>query len=159
MKFLTQFDKVPTKSTTVGNPEYTECRVRFSPDGNLFLEKGKKINRQIQINSYAASCDVNNIIRRYENGDQLALLRDNTGVYADLSQMPKSIHEAQRLSRNINDIYNGLGSDIKAFYPSINEFCEAFSSRSNFDEFLKNSRDVVKARAEKIKPKESNSNG
>lgn len=152
MRFLTRYDSKPFRPSVSGEREYREAKVVFSPDGNLTLEYTKNTrDRQTEINSYAANCDVNMLVRRYENGDQTALLRSNTGVYADLSQMPKSIHEAQQLSRSIHSLYDSMGDDIKSRYGTLDEFCSAFSTKANFDEFVGFSRDVVKKRVESVK--------
>lgn len=151
MKFLTRYSSKPHVGSAVGSPEYQEARVVFSPDGNLSLEYGKVRNRQSEINSYADSCDVNKLVKRYENGDQLALLRDNTGVYADLSKMPKTIHEAQGLMRSIHSLYDHMGDDIKSKYGTLNDFVSAFSTKSAFDEFVGFSRDIVKKRVDSMK--------
>lgn len=144
------------KAANPGNPIYREARVVFSPDGNMKLEYGKERNRHNEIQSYKDSCDVNNIVRRYENGDQTALLRNNTGVYCDISQMPQNIHEAVKLSKSVDNLYNSLGSDVKQLYPDVMSFTEAFSDVAHFDGFLKNAANVVKARNSKVK-KEVNS--
>lgn len=154
MKILSAFSKKIPASTCVGSPEYVECTVKFAPDGNMFLESGAVRNRQAEINSYKESCIVANLIKRYENGDQLALLRDNTGSYADLSGLPKNIHEAEKLSRSIHSLYDSMGDDIKAKYGNVEEFCSAFSTKSSFDEFVSFSRDVVKQRLEKVSQSE-----
>lgn len=152
MKIYSQFNfrSKPKIYTPSGSPEYVESHVKFLPDGNMVLEPGKIRNRQAEINSYKASTDVNNLIKRYENGDQLALLRDNTGAYADLSEMPKNIHEAERLSKQIRAVYDSMGSDIKDKYRTVDEFLCAFSTDSNFSDFIHFSQDVVKKRAEKF---------
>lgn len=155
MKIISAYAPKCRASTVVGSPEYCECSVKFSPDGNMFIERGKVKNRQAEINSYKESCMVANLVKRYENGDQLALLRGNTGAYADLSDLPKNIHEAQKLSRSIHSLYDSMGDDIKAKYANVEEFCTAFSTKSSFDEFVSFSRDVVKQRASKVKKPES----
>lgn len=155
MKILSAFSSKTKASTCPGASEYVEAVVRFSPDGNMFLEHGKVRDRQSEINSYKEACDVNILIRRYENGDQLALLRDNTGAFADLSTMPKNIHEAERLSKNVNALYSSMGDDIKAKYRDVNEFLGAFSTKSNFEEFCGFAHEIVKKRSESyVKKKE-----
>lgn len=151
MKILSAYSSKTKASTCCGSPEYTESIVKFSSDGNMYLEKGKTRNRQDEINSYKDSCDVNMIIRRYENGDQTALLRDNTGAYADLSTLPKNIHDAERLSKRIRAVYDSMGSDIKAKYGTLDDFLCAFSTDAKFVEFAGFAQDIVKQRAEKFK--------
>lgn len=147
MRFLTAYSPKPKASSPVGNREYVEAHVKFSPDGNLSLEYGKPRDRQTEINSYKESCIVSNLVKRYENGDQLALLRGNPGCFADLSQMPANIHEAQKLSRNVETLYNSLGDDVRANYATLAEFTEAFSTVDKFKDFVKTARTVVNKRA------------
>lgn len=157
MKFKTLYSKRSGYRSCSGSPEYKEGRVKFSPDGNLSLEYGKTRNRQVEINSYKAACDVNNLVKRYENGDQLALLRNNTGVYADISELPRNIHEATKLAKDVNAIYDSMGDDVKAKYQNFDEFSSAFSSKAKFNEFLSVVSDVVKSRSVKInKPEGGN---
>lgn len=146
MKFLTAYSVKPKASSPVGKSEYVEAHVKYSPDGNLTLEYGKPRDRQAEINSYKESCIVSNLVKRYENGDQLALLRGNPGCFADLSQMPSNIHEAQKLSRNVETLYNSLGEDVRQSYPTLTEFTEAFSTQDKFKDFVSNANKVIKKR-------------
>lgn len=157
-KFRKAFEKTPeewySEATPSGSQYYTEGRVIFDPDGNMHLERGKQRDRLAEIQSYKDSCDVNNIIKRYENGDSMALLRDNTGVYCDISSMPRNIHEAVKLSRDVEAVYNSMGDDVKAYYPTLGDFSAAFGSEDGFKGFITNAQKVVSARAEKLKKKE-----
>lgn len=147
-----KFFSVYSGSTPVGSPEYYEKKVVFSPDGNMSLETGKLRNRQVELNSYKDSCDVNKIIQRYENGDQTALLRDNTGAYCDLSVLPKDIHAAKKLSRDVESLYNSMGDDVKLKFGTLEEFISAFSSKDKFNDFLSvfKERDNVVAKAKEV---------
>lgn len=142
------------RSTCEGSRYYYESRVIFDPDGNMHLESGKERDRVAEIQSYKDSCDVNNLIKRYQNGDAAALMRDNTGVFCDISSMPRNVHEAVKLSRDVESVYNSMGDDIKAFYPTLSDFTAAFSSQSGTNEFLANVQNVVSARLDKLKKKE-----
>lgn len=146
MSFRSRYSNRPVHKTCTGSPEYKEVRVKFSPDGNMSLEYGKVHNRQDEINSFKGACDVNMMIRRYENGDSLALMRNPNGAYADLSDVPENIHEMRKLARNAESIYSKMGDDIKALYPTFGEFTEAFSSVEKFEQFRKNTSEVIKNR-------------
>lgn len=163
MKFRTAYSEKKQHFSNSGSSEYTEVRVRRSPDGNISAEYGKKHDRQAEINSYKGACDVKKMIQRFEAGDQTALMRNPNGVFADLSALPKNIHEAQKLSSEVNSLYESLGDDIKARYSDVNAFCEAFSSRDKFNEFVGFAGDVIKSRKEayekKTKKTEDSVNG
>lgn len=143
-KIYKPFERKPTVYSNSGNRYYREARVIFAPDGNMSLEYGKERDRHLEIQSYKDSTDVNQLIRRYENGDQTALLRNHSGVFCDAASLPKNIHEAHRLSRDVENLYSSMGSDIKQAYPDVASFAEAFSSRDNFNKFMTvvNSRKV-----------------
>lgn len=163
MKFRSAYSEKKQHFSKIGSPEYTEVRVRRSPDGNISAEYGKKHDRQAEINSYKGACDVKKMIQRFEAGDQTALMRNPNGVFADLSALPRNIHEAHKLSSDVNALYESMGDDIKARYQNLDEFCEAFSSQDNFKEFLSFSGNVVKDRKEaydkNTKKTEENVNG
>lgn len=147
-KFRNPFDDDPKtfRATNSGNRYYTEARVIFDPDGNMHLESGKERDRIAEIQSYKDSCDVNLLIKRYQNGDQTALLRDNTGVFCDLSSMPTNNHEAVKLSRNVESLYDSLGDDFKVLYPSLGDFLGAFSDQTKFDRFVNDANQVISSR-------------
>lgn len=163
MKFRSAYSEKKHHFSCTGSPEYTEVRVRRSPDGNISAEYGKKHDRQAEINSYKGACDVKKMIQRFEAGDETALMRNPNGVFADLSALPRNIHEAQKLRSDVNALYEFMGDDIKARYRNVNEFCEAFSSQDKFKEFLSFSGNVVKDRQSAYKKKtiktEENVNG
>lgn len=146
-------DSQVSRSTCEGSRYYIESRVIFDPDGNMHLEAGKQRDRVAEIQSYKDSCDVNVLIKRYQNGDAAALMRDNTGVFCDISSMPRNVHEAVKLSRDVESVYNSMGDDIKSFYPTVNDFSAAFVSSSGLNQFIKNVQKVVKVRADKLKNK------
>lgn len=137
MMFISAFSKKPKVYTNPGNQFYNEGRVVFEPDGNMKLEVLKVRDRFVEIQSYKDSTDVNMLIKRYENGDQTALLRSNSGVFCDISSMPRNIHEAKQLYKNVENLYTSLGDDIKAAYKDPMAFAEAFTSSDKFKALVK----------------------
>lgn len=147
MVFRSAYSKHVRSLSPCGCRFYKEARVVFSPDGNLSLEYMKERDRYAEIQSYKESCDVNNLVKRYENGDQTALLRNHSGVYCDLASMPKNVHEMHQLAHNVESLYQSMGADIKAAFPDSKAFSEAFSNQDKFNEFL----GVVSNRKKSIK--------
>lgn len=136
MKFRSAYSGHVRSVTPAGSRFYKEARVVFSPDGNMSLEYTKERDRYIEIQSYKDSCDVNMLVKRYENGDETALLRNHSGVYCDLASMPKNVHEMHQLAHGVEALYQSMGSDIKSFYANSKEFAEAFTTQDKFNEFL-----------------------
>lgn len=136
MKFITAYSQKITYPSVVGSPEYTEKRVVFSPDGNMSLKDGRIRNRQDEINSFKEDCIVSNLIKRYENGDQMALVRGASGAYCDIREMPENIHQATKLMRNVEGVYNSLPDDVRASYSDLNSFLECFVNQEKFNGFV-----------------------
>lgn len=134
-----------------GDPFVDEVAVVFDVDGNTRLEIRGKSNLYAKIQSYKDSCDVNLIMDRFAAGDQTALMRDFSGSYCDITMMPKNAHDAMRLARDVDSIYNGLGDDMKKVYSSRAAFLEAFGSSESFDAFLANAQTCLKDRIAKFK--------
>lgn len=95
-----------------GSPEVQEYRPMYDSDGVLQLEPTKMHDLYADIQSYAASCDLQMIINRYFNGDP-AVLNRVQGVYADISQMPDSIHGVYNLMEQARADFGALPADIK----------------------------------------------
>lgn len=55
---------------------------------------------------------IENIIRRFEEGDQTALGHES-GIYADISDMPTNIIEAQKRIQDVQAKFASLPIDIK----------------------------------------------
>lgn len=151
MKILSAFSPKPKVYTNPGSQFYNEARVVFEPDGNMKLQVLKERDRFVEIQSYKDSTDVNQLIRRYENGDQTALLRSNSGVFCDVASMPKNIHEAHKLYSDVDKLYSSMGDDIKAVYKDPTAFAEAFSSADNFKQLIK----TVSKRKQTVKAAEA----
>lgn len=97
---------------SVGSPEVQEYRPSYDSDGVLQLEPTSTHDLYAEIQSYAASCDLQYIINRYFNGDP-AVLNRVQGVYADLSGMPDSIHGVYNLMQQAKADFGALPADIK----------------------------------------------
>lgn len=137
MKFLTAYSEKVSYPSEVGVREYTEQRVVFSPDGNMSLKDGCKRDRQDEINSFKDDCIVSNLVKRYENGDQMALMRGMKGAFCDLREMPENIHQATKLMRNVEGVYNRLPDHVRSSYTDLNSFLECFVNQEKFDSFVK----------------------
>lgn len=97
---------------SVGSPEVQQYRPMYDSAGVLQLEPTVTHDLYAEIQSYAASCDLQYIINRYFNGDPGVLSRVQ-GVYADLTGMPDSIHEVYNLMEQAKSDFGRLPADIK----------------------------------------------
>lgn len=114
-KFETQFARRGDKRVfaTVGDPLVKQYVAERDSDGVLLLNEAGGHDLYADIQSYAASCDLQVIVNRYFNGDPGALSRVQ-GVYADLDGMPDNIHEVYNLMQRAQVDFGSLPVDIQA---------------------------------------------
>lgn len=112
--FRTQFDE---KYEHFFCPEGEMIEMRHRPsitkEGRRILIKDRAINVHEMIQSHKEECEIENIIRRAIEGDYNALNSIN-GTFADITNCPSSIAEAQQYIINAKEEFNKLPKDVKA---------------------------------------------
>lgn len=97
-------------------------------DGHIELVEKAKTCLYDYIQSFRDSCDINVLIRRYQQGDTAALLSGNT-FYGDVTEMPKSFAEMLQVSLDCETFFNKLPADEKAkFDNNFSKFLSSFGS-------------------------------
>lgn len=93
----------------------TEMRHRASidKDGRRTLIRDKEVAIYDLIQSHREECEIENIIRRSVEGDYQALNAVN-GVFADITNCPSSIAEAQQYIIDAKNEFDKLPKEIKA---------------------------------------------
>lgn len=103
MEFRTQYNR-ERKPSDVGTP-FKDIYV-LDPNGiNEFdvIISDKKYNLQEYIDSFKDQCDVNILIKRFENGDITALGDPNHLVGGDIYGFPDSIQDIYKLNRSAKE--------------------------------------------------------
>lgn len=78
-------------------------------------------------------CDVYKILDRFTGGDVAALHRTAHSVYADLTQMPRNIHEAVQRVDNAIESFMSMPAEIReAFNNDPEEFVAAAKDKEKF---------------------------
>lgn len=99
----------------------------FSPSGSKFFDqyeyqtiegiqilvKVAPIDRQAEIDSYAASCDISNILNRFMNGETTLLNAAGDGTYADIYDAPTTFAEYFNRVKQAKSIFNDLPVEVK----------------------------------------------
>lgn len=98
--------------TAAGERIEIRHRAEMDINGRRKLVPDVKINIWDMIQSHAEECEIQNIVRRALNGDPLALNK-KMGNYMDLTEMPRTIAEAQQLVINLKNQFEKLPADIK----------------------------------------------
>lgn len=131
-------------------------KVIYSPkvqkDGSIELVEKSKTCLYDYIQSFKDSCDINVLIRRFQQGDTSALLSGNS-FYGDVTEMPKTFADMLQVSLDCEQFFNKLPADEKAkFDNNFAKFISAFGS----DEFLaalgiqKDVKDVVQESVQNV---------
>lgn len=101
------------------SPSGSAVKTIYSPmvrdDGVIELVPSGKKNTDEEIQSYAASCSLENILARYRAGDT-SVLNVNIPQYLDLTEFPKTYAEVLQLGIDAEVRFNGLPIEIKRKY-------------------------------------------
>ena len=100
------------KPSNPGTRTVPQFRGVVQSDGDVKLVKDGVRYLYDEIQSYAEECDINNIVRRYMNGDVTAL-GSVQGVYADIMDIPQNRQEALQKVLDAQMYFKDLPSDIK----------------------------------------------
>lgn len=115
-KFKTQITAKEVR-THYFAPTGQKTEMRHNPvmkkDGRRVLERTKEVAIYDLIQASREECEIENIIRRAVEGDYNALNAVN-GVFADITNCPSSIAEAQQYIINAKQEFDNLPKEIKA---------------------------------------------
>lgn len=92
MVFPTMYDARDRIFANPGSRTRDVYTAKVSHEGSIELEKTGEENLYDYIQSFAESCDINTIVKRYANGDVSALSKTQ-GIYDDLTNYPKTYAE------------------------------------------------------------------
>lgn len=106
-----------------GDPIRIVYSGKLDVDGTLVLEKVGEENIYDYIQSFAESVDINNILKRYQNGEDGVLERVQ-GFYFDTTQLPKTM----------SDLLNKINFAESEFEKLPVEFKEKYGN--DFEQFL-----------------------
>ena len=113
--FKTQYDSRDRFYTSIGNPVVETYTGRYDKNGDLQLVKTGTENLYDKIQAEAAACDMDNILRRFANGD-ISVLSQSQGFYADVADAPMHFTDALNMVRSVEDAFNQLPADEREKY-------------------------------------------
>lgn len=113
--FKTQYDSRPRYYTSIGNPIVDTFSGRYDKNGDLQLVKTGTENLYDKIQAEAAACDMDNILRRFANGD-ISVLSQSQGVYADVADAPMHFTDALNMVRSVEDAFGKLPAEDREKY-------------------------------------------
>lgn len=157
--FYTLTNKRSVEFSPRGNPMRDVFELKRELDGNNHLIKTGEENLYEIIQSFKSQCTVENIVRRFENGDISALSRVQ-GMYIDATVLPSNLHEANLILNNARNIYNNLPVEDRKKYTTFDEFIANFGSIEKINSFLssKMPQNASKTASESISTEEVTNN-
>lgn len=132
-KFFSLTVKRPRKSIPCGQRVRVEHALRYDEFGNKYLAEVGSYDQYAYIQSFAASCDINEIVRR-ATPEQMAAFAG--GMYADTTVLPKTLADSYALLRDVEHLFDSLPADVKAGYKSYNEFLNSFGTLAGAADFV-----------------------
>ena len=134
MNTLSYFDRLEKHSafySPTGNGTIEEYQLKYDKEkGTEVLVKIGIRNVQEEIQSFAESANITNIIQRFVNGET-DLLNAVNGTYGDFRDTPKSYAEYFQRVKEAEKIFNQLPDDIKdKFDGSAEKFFLEFGTES-----------------------------
>lgn len=135
MEFKTQYDARERIFSDPGSPEHITYAGHYDEKGRVVLEESGRENLYDYIQSYAESCDIHVLMKRYANGDADALSQKQ-GFYGDFLDFPKTYAEALNHMNEMERQFMALPVETREkFGNSFTEFLAA-SGEADFLERL-----------------------
>lgn len=97
-------------------------------DDSVYLTSSGRIDLWAMHDAGAESCDINNIVARFQNGD-ISVLQRVQGTYADVSGLPSDLRGMIELGRSSVDLYERMPDSIKEKFPTVDSWISAIGSR------------------------------
>lgn len=143
-KFFSLLVRRPLVPAPNGSRVRVQHALRYDERGNKYLAEVGIVDQYSNIQSYAASCDVNEIVRR-ATPEQMAAFRG--GVYADTTVLPKTLADSYELLHNAELVFANLDPEVKKQYKDYNAFLNSFGNVEGVAQFLSNLTDQSNAAA------------
>lgn len=154
-KFFSLLVSRPLVPAPNGSRVRVQHALRYDERGNKYLAEVGIVDQYSNIQSFAASCDVNEIVRR-ATPEQMAAFRG--GVYADTTVLPKTLADSYELLHNAERVFANLDSEVKKQYKDYNTFLNSFGNVEGVAQFLSKLTDQGAAAAKPDAAKSTKTN-
>ena len=111
-RFYTAYNNPRTEFTPTGNGKKKTYHETVDENGKLGLVEDGEKDIYAEIQTYADSCNINSIIQRMAAGDPF-IVNQIPGDYMDVSEMPTTIAEAQRMITEAKAGFDQLPMEIR----------------------------------------------
>lgn len=144
--FASILTKRPRFYSNPGSREANDYEIQIDKKGHKILKFVGTHDIYEEIQSYKDECDISLIIARAAAGDATALNK-RQGFYADITETPENLAEAQNAILKLSQGFEKLPAEIRAKFDNSKErFVQEFGS----DEFAKKMGFVTAQEEKKI---------
>lgn len=113
MNFYSRLNPAPVIETPTGSKEATTYQTQIDENGHKVTVPIGKTNIYDRIQSSLEETKIENIIKRFTEGD-ISAFRQGEPLYADMTEAPKTLMEAQNMIIRITDEFNNLPVEVRA---------------------------------------------
>ena len=113
MNFYSRLNPAPVIETPAGSKEATTYQTQIDENGHKVTVPIGKTNIYDRIQSSLEETKIENIIRRFTEGD-ISAFRQGEPIYADMTEAPKTLMEAQNMIIRITEEFNNLPVEVRA---------------------------------------------
>ena len=131
--FASRTTNRPRFYSNTGSRERNDYQIQIDKKGHKVLKQIGSHDIYQEIQSYAEECKIENILARAAAGD-VAALNQRTGFYADITDSPKSLAEAQNEILKLSAYFDSLPAEIRAKFDNSKErFVHLYGSNEFLD--------------------------
>ena len=133
MRFRNMYDTdFKREFSSPGDEEALIYSPSIDNEGRVILEVTGKRNIPDFIDSFRESCDINNIVERFNSGD-VSVLSRSQGAFFDATQLPHTYAEMLKTVINAEQTFNSLPLDIREKFD--NSYVKWLSMMDDVEQF------------------------
>lgn len=150
--FASRTTERPRFYSDPGSRERNDYQIKIDKKGHKVLEKTGSHDIYQDIQSYAEEVKIENILARAAAGD-VAALNQRTGFYADITDTPKNLAEAQNNILKLSNYFDSLPAEIRAKFDNSKErFVHLYGSEEFLDLMGFKTEEAPKAEKQNFTP-------
>lgn len=143
-KNIYNIDRKNKPISNSGNKTRPNYKPTYDSNGKYKLEESGVINSYDDIQSFHDTCDLQQIIAKYNMTGNADLLNERHGFYMDITEFPQTYAEMQNQMINAENEFNLLPKNIKErFNNNVREFFAEIGSDKWVEKLEINSPEIV----------------
>ena len=132
--FATQYTARPHYYAPEGSRMHNDYEITIDKRGHKVLKCVGEHDIYEEIQSYAEECKIENILARAAAGDAAAL-NQRSGFYADITESPANLAEAQNAILKLAKVFDSLPAEVRAKFDNSKE---VFVNQYGTEDFINN---------------------